>query len=89
MSGTETIRIFGRDVPVKAKVYRIENLSVHGDYEDILSWLGGIRQPPKQVLINHGSPESSQALAEHIRERYGWQVDIAEMDSPVVIPDPQ
>ena len=87
VNGAETIRIFGKDIPVRAKVFRLENLSAHGDYEDILSWLGGIKQTPRQVLINHGSSESSQALAEHIQERYGWPVQVAEQGVKVDIPD--
>ena len=54
VNGAEKIRIFGKDVPVKAKVYQVDNLSAHGDYEEIITWLGGIRQDPKHILINHG-----------------------------------
>ncbi|MTI15180.1 MBL fold metallo-hydrolase RNA specificity domain-containing protein [Sansalvadorimonas verongulae] len=87
LNGCESIRIFGQDVPVKASVHRIDNLSAHGDYEEILSWLGGVRQAPKKVLINHGTQESSEGLAQHIRERFGWEVEVACMKDLVVIPD--
>ena len=87
VNGTGSVRIFGQDIPVKAKVFRLENLSAHGDYQDTLSWLGKIRQPPKEILINHGTPESSQGLAEHIRENFGWEVHVPTQDEVVTIPD--
>ena len=87
LNGCESIRIFGKDVPVKAKVHKIDNLSAHGDYEEILAWLGGVRQEPRKVLINHGTPDSAEALAGHIRERFGWDVEVAAMNSCLTIPD--
>ncbi|MCL6269079.1 MBL fold metallo-hydrolase [Sansalvadorimonas sp. 2012CJ34-2] len=87
ISGAETIRVFGRDIPVRASVHKLDNLSAHGDYEDILSWLGKIKQPPKEILINHGTPESSDNLANHIRERFGWEARVPALNETVTIPD--
>ena len=35
--GAKTIRIFGQDVPVKAKVFTINGLSAHADRDELLA----------------------------------------------------
>lgn len=66
------IRIHHQEVSVEAEIAYIESLSAHGDYEDILSWLRRFQTPPKQVILNHGTPESAEALAEKIRTQLKW-----------------
>ena len=38
--GDQVLRIFGRDVPIRAEVVQIESMSAHADANEILSWLG-------------------------------------------------
>lgn len=75
--GAPSVRMFGRDVPVRATVETIEALSAHGDRQDLLRWLGGFTRPPRQTYLVHGEPAAADSLAAAIRERYGWTVDIA------------
>jgi len=54
----------------------ITGFSGHADYQEILAWLMGFNRPPEITFIVHGEPRASQALAEKIREQFGWQVVI-------------
>ena len=38
----------------------------------------GFNKPPKKVFIVHGEPESRIALADKIKERFKWNVEIPE-----------
>ncbi len=75
-----TVRIHGEDVPVKAHVEQIDGASAHGDYQEIIAWLMGFNRPPERVFIVHGEPNSSEALAQKIRDYFKWNVVIPKMN---------
>lgn len=75
-SGAETIKIHGQQVPIRAHVETIENLSAHADYHEIVSWLEKFPVAPKQTFITHGEPHAAEALAERIDTRLRWRVKI-------------
>ncbi len=72
LDGEEEVRIFGQPVQVRAKIERLEMLSAHADYEEMLTWLRGFKSPPKKTFIVHGEPDASLAMQEHIHRELGW-----------------
>lgn len=81
--GAKTLRMFGQDVPVRARVEQIHGLSAHADQDEILRWLGGFTRPPRQTWLVHGEPEGARALADTIRARLQWSVEVAAMEQRV------
>ncbi len=73
--GAATIRIFGKDIPVKAKTFTINGLSAHADRDELLQWLGAFKVPPKETFIVHGEAESANALAETLVAK-GWKATV-------------
>ena len=68
----ETLRIFGEDVPLRAKVEVLNGYSAHGDRGELGRWLDLVRgaspkAPP--VWLVHGEPPAQEAFAARIRER--------------------
>jgi len=78
VAGAETVRIHGRDWPVKAEVINLEMLSAHADRDELLDWLGHFERPPRQTFIVHGEPEASDALRQSIERRLGWTCAMPE-----------
>src|SRR2546425_11006734 len=76
--GCRSLRLLGQEVPVRARVERIDALSAHADRDETLRWLGGFTRPPRQTYLVHGEPDGAAALAAAIRERYGWQGAVAQ-----------
>jgi metallo-beta-lactamase family protein len=76
VDGEPEVKIFGEMVPVKARIERLENLSAHADYREILRWLGGFKRAPEKVFLVHGEPHAAAALKARIAERFGWNVEI-------------
>jgi len=74
--GAESIKIFGEEVPVNAQIEQIENLSAHGDYREILRWLGGFKSAPEKVFLVHGEPAAAASLKSKIEEQFHWQIEI-------------
>jgi len=73
--GAETIRIFGQDIEVRAKVFTINGLSAHADKDELLRWIDGFKKPPKQTFIVHGEAESANAFAQTLAAR-GWNATV-------------
>lgn len=72
LDGAPEIKMFGRMVPVRARIERIEGLSAHADQQELIDWLARIDSKPKRTFVTHGEPEASEALAELIRSRLDW-----------------
>jgi metallo-beta-lactamase family protein len=76
VDGSKSVKIFGENVSVKAKVYTIGGFSAHADQKDLLEWVGHFIESRPYVFVVHGEPASSQALAEKIRKEYNLEVNI-------------
>ncbi|MTW10028.1 MBL fold metallo-hydrolase [Pseudoduganella eburnea] len=72
VGGAPNIKIFGEYVPVRAKVVQMDNLSAHADQQEILTWLGNFKRPPRMTYLTHGEPSAADALRLRIEERYKW-----------------
>lgn len=78
LDGEPEMKIFGQYVPVRAQIERLENLSAHADYREILRWLGGFKRAPKKVFLVHGEPKAQESLKRKIVEKFGWTVEIPD-----------
>lgn len=72
--GAREIKIMRQMVPVRCVVEKVEGFSAHADWKAVLRWLSGLRTTPKAVFTTHGEPASAAAMAQHIRDRFGWRV---------------
>lgn len=70
--GETEIKIHGALRQVRAQIVKLDNMSAHADYGEILTWLENFRAPPRRVFITHGEPEAAQAMKEKIEEKFGW-----------------
>ncbi|HXI19882.1 MAG TPA: MBL fold metallo-hydrolase RNA specificity domain-containing protein, partial [Gemmatimonadales bacterium] len=75
--GAKTIKMFGVEVPVHARIETLHGLSAHADRDELLRWLGGFRRPPGRTYLVHGEPQAAEAFAKTIRERLAWAVETA------------
>ncbi len=76
LDGASRVRILGFEQDVRAEIERLEMLSAHADYSEMLRWLSGFKEPPKRTFIVHGEPDASQALQGHIKQELGWETII-------------
>ncbi len=83
--GAKEIKMLGEIIPVRAKVNVLDGFSAHADQGEILRWLGTFSKPPKVTYIVHGEPAGANALAQAIRERLKWKVEIARYQQKVAL----
>ncbi len=73
MRGDETVSIFGHPHKVRAELRRIDSLSGHGDYEEIIRYIScQDKKKMKGIFIVHGEEETQFHFADTLRDR-GWK----------------
>ncbi|HAL38917.1 MAG TPA: MBL fold metallo-hydrolase [Polaromonas sp.] len=72
VGGAPTVRIFGKDVPIRAEVAMLDSLSAHADAAEIISWLRGFKSAPRQTFITHGEPVAADAMRQRIERELHW-----------------
>jgi metallo-beta-lactamase family protein len=66
IDGAKQVRIFGDDVPVRARICTINGFSAHADQAELLNWQ---RQTgAKRTFLVHGEQGSMTAFADHLRD---------------------
>jgi len=83
--GAKEIKMLGEMIPVRAKVKVLDGFSAHADQGEILRWLGTFPNPPRMTYIVHGEPAAANGLADVIRERLKWPVEIAKFNQKVAL----
>ena len=62
LEGTESVRLFGEDIQVKAEIHRIDSFSSHADEKALLKWIED-SDPSVQIFVNHGDDEVVESFA--------------------------
>jgi metallo-beta-lactamase family protein len=73
------VKILGQWIPVRCRIEKIGGFSAHADWQEILHWLEGMQpRGPRRTFLTHGEPEAANAMAGHIKERFGWEVEVPQ-----------
>ncbi len=83
--GADRIKIHGEHWPVRAEIVNMETLSAHADSNELISWLKGLKQKPKNIYVTHGEPQAAEALRIKIFEELQIEAQVAEQDQIVEI----
>jgi len=77
--GEPEVKILGQWVPVRCRKEKIGGFSAHADWEEVLQWLEGMEgSAPRTTFLTHGEPEAANAMAGHIKEKFGWNVHVPQ-----------
>jgi metallo-beta-lactamase family protein len=57
----------GRDIPVRAHIQHVDELSAHADVNGLVSWVQSAAEPPRNVFLVHGEPAASRELANRLK----------------------
>ncbi|ALP53753.1 mRNA 3'-end processing factor [Candidatus Tenderia electrophaga] len=78
LEGTESVKIHGKWIPIKARVEVMHGLSGHGDYVDIQHWLEQSRLAKNTAIkLVHGEPDALEAMCDHLRRTTQHRVEVA------------
>ena len=77
--GEPEVKIMGQWVPVRCRTAKIGGFSAHADWKEVLHWLEGMQGgAPRETFLTHGEPEAANAMAEHIKDKFGWNVHVPQ-----------
>ncbi|MDF7801353.1 MBL fold metallo-hydrolase [Pontiellaceae bacterium B1224] len=81
----ETVRIFGEEYPVRARIERISGFSAHADRNELFKWISSLKQPPRRVFVTHGEEDQANAFKEFLTEKTGWHCVVPDYEQEVIL----
>lgn len=69
LDGAKTVRLFGEEIAVNARIINFKGLSSHADREHLLAWIENFQPTPQQVFVVHGEGSVSELFAGSLNER--------------------
>lgn len=76
--GEKQVKVLGQWIPVRCRIEKIGGFSAHADWKEVVRWLEDMPSAPRHVFVTHGEPEAADAMAQHIRERFGWAIEVPQ-----------
>ncbi len=70
IEGAPTVKLFGEEIKVNARIEQLEGISGHADKDMLLDWLGRFEKKPKTVFVNHGSDTVCDEFAEAVKDKF-------------------
>ena len=78
VDGARSVRLFGEEMPVRARIWTVGGLSAHADRDGLLGWLRGFQRAPRRVFVVHGEAATALGFARELRESLGWAAEAPE-----------
>ena len=81
IDGAKQVRIFGEEIPVRAKIHTINGFSAHADQAELLAWHKHIGTPARTFLV-HGEEEIMARFAAKLQNT---QVEMPTLGQSVTL----
>ena len=69
INGVTSVKLFGEEIAVRAKIVNFHGLSSHADRDGLLRWIESYNPKPRQVFVVHGDAEVTEIYANTLREQ--------------------
>jgi len=86
IEGARHVKMYGQEVPVRAKIAKINGMSSHADAGEIIRWLRTLPRAPQVTYLVHGEPPAQEALRARIANELGWRVEVPSHGQKVDVP---
>ena len=64
LEGAKSVKLFGEEIAVNARIVNFKGLSSHADRTHLLDWIGRFSPAPKQVFVVHGDSPVTDLFAQ-------------------------
>ncbi|MGD1983870.1 MAG: MBL fold metallo-hydrolase, partial [Chromatiaceae bacterium] len=75
VDGKPSVRIYGKEYPVRAQIHTVGGLSAHADVEDLRRWIGNFTTNPR-VHVVHGDDAPKAAFRDLLVNKLGLRADV-------------
>ena len=73
IEGAGSVKLFGENITVNAKIEVLNGISGHADNEGLMRWAGAFREKPKKVFVTHGDDQVCELFAKRLTDELGYQ----------------
>ena len=74
VEGATTVKLFGEEIHVQARIQVLAGVSGHADQTGLLKWAGSFRDnKPKKVFVVHGDDQVTTSFAKRLESELGYQ----------------
>jgi len=75
VSGAPSVRIFGDEIPVRAKIHTVGGLSAHAGRSELIEWAAATRRGAQcPIVLTHGEDPQRESLALALSQKLGAEV---------------
>jgi metallo-beta-lactamase family protein len=85
VDGAKSVRIFGEEIAVNARIEVIEGYSGHADRDGLLDWIGAMKTVPGDIILVHGEPEVIERFGRSIADRFGVSTRIPDFGDTLTV----
>ncbi|MDZ4829808.1 MAG: MBL fold metallo-hydrolase [Phycisphaerae bacterium] len=78
-----SVEIFGEDVPVRARIEKIDGLSAHAGRSELIEWFAAVATSKPQLMITHGDDMQRASLRDAIASRFGLTARLPLIGEPI------
>lgn len=71
LEGAESVKLFGENIAVNAKIESLKGISGHADKNGLIGWLKGFESELERVIVVHGEDQVTEEFAALVEEEIG------------------
>lgn len=83
VEGAKTVRIFGEEIAVKARIEMIDSFSGHADRDGLLEWVAAMKKKPQKIILVHGEPTVITAFQKTLRQQFDISTIAAQYNQTI------
>ena len=69
LEGAKTVKLFGEEIAVRARIINFKGLSSHADRDHLIAWAEHFSPKPEQVFVVHGDAPVTELFADTLNDR--------------------
>ena len=71
IEGAESVKLFGENITVNARIEVLKGISGHADMNGLLDWIRGFEKLPDRVMVVHGEDTVTDHFAKLVEDTFG------------------
>ena len=71
IEGAESVKLFGENITVNARIEVLKGISGHADMNGLLDWIRGFEKIPDRVMVVHGEDTVTDHFAKLVEDTFG------------------
>ena len=72
LEGATSVKLFGEEIAVKARIESLKGISGHGDQKELIRWLEAMEIKPEKVFVVHGEDNVCDYFANLLDKEHGF-----------------